>query len=93
MSMSSHIIGFAPPDATWHKMKAVYDACKTAKVPVPTEINEYFDYRTPDESGVEVRIPESLIRNFSPYDGADGWEVDITTLPKNVKFLRFVISY
>lgn len=93
MGMSSRVTGFAPPDVEWKKMKAVWDACKTANVPAPKEVSEYFDWRTPDETGVEVRIPDSMVREFSPFDGADGWEVDLSKLPKNVKFLRFVNSY
>lgn len=93
MSMSSHFTGFSPPDDKWRQMKAVWDACANAHIPPPKEVSEYFDYRTPDETGVEVRIPDSIVREFSPYDGADGWEIELSKLPKNVKFLRFVNSY
>lgn len=42
MSMSTHVTGFAPADGTWQKMKAAWDACETAGVPVPAEVEEFF---------------------------------------------------
>ena len=40
MSMSTNVIGFAPPDDKWLKMKEVYDSCIIAGVNVPREVVE-----------------------------------------------------
>lgn len=92
MSMSTHVIGFIPPDEQWQKMKAIYDACIDANVKIPKEVGEFFDYVNPkDMPGREVDIKKS-IRPYSA-NSREGFTVDITSLPKNVKWVRFYNSY
>ena len=71
-------------------MKAVHDACLRAGVVVPEEVMEYFEGKSPDPKGVEVKL-----QNLKPWarDMEDGFEIDINTLPADVKILRFVCSY
>ena len=58
MSMSTHVIGFKPPNAKWKKMKKAWDACVAANVGLPLEVDEFFDGSVPDDNGVEVRLKD-----------------------------------
>lgn len=89
MSMSTHIIGFAPPDETWLKMKAIWDACEAAQLDPPEEVGEFFGYTDPDPAGVEVEIPYSDWANRS----REGFEVALKDIPKHVKTIRFYNSW
>ncbi len=96
MSMSTHVIAFKPADEKWHAMKAVWDACKKAKIPVPPEVEDYFDHTEPDPQG--VRVDSDVLATYrcvKEYRGEmeEGLEVDITNLPADVKIIRFVNSY
>lgn len=127
MSMSTNVVGFRPPDAKWEKMKAIYDACETAGVSIPDEVDEYFNGEPPDDAGVKVDLDvdsdeemeeqPAMIQNgggfmvpaplqpklkkrkkkgcVKPYhdDMQEGFEVDVTKLPKDVTIIRFYNSY
>ena len=91
--MSTSVQGFKPPDAKWEAMKKVYDACTAADVTVPPEVWAFFDDEAPDETGVLVELDgEPCCREFSD-DGKSGFEVDVTLLPKDVRYVRFTNSW
>jgi hypothetical protein len=93
MSMSTHIVGFKPPDDNWKKMKAIWDACEAGGVNIPEEVLSFFDGEKPDEMGVEIDLEgDPCIREIEK-ESQQGYEVDITRLPKAVKFVRFFNSY
>ncbi len=52
MSMSTHIVGFRPPNEKWKQMKAVYDACVKAEIDAPSEVRKFFNDEPPDPEGV-----------------------------------------
>jgi hypothetical protein len=85
MSMSTHIRGIVPPDETWQQMKAAWDACETAGVPIPDAVYDFFDGEPPDPEGVVVSIP---FRDWKG-DMESGYEVDVADLPEHVKTIRF----
>lgn len=91
MSMSTHVIGFVPPDGRWARMKAIWDACTAANVPIPAEVGEFFGGEEPDDAGVEVELP------VTPWDdrggGRAGYELDVSLIPKHVKIIRFYNSW
>jgi hypothetical protein len=91
MSMSTHIYGFRPPDEKWKKMRVIWDACVEADIPVPKQVCNFFGDDIPNSAGVQVDIKKAV----SPIrqDMTDGFEVDLTKLPKDVTKLRFVNSY
>ncbi len=89
MGMSSSAVGFRPPDEDYKKMKAIWDACKTARVPIPEQVEKFFDYRAPDPQGVEVDI-KAATKEWADKDACDGLEVDVTKLPAGVKIVRFM---
>lgn len=98
MSMSMHVKGFRPGDEKWHRMKSVYDACKAAHIPMPAEVNEFFNFETPDEKGVEIELGASYGKNdvcCTPYsgNGESGFEIDIAQVPEGVKMIRFYCSW
>lgn len=93
MSMHTCVVGFKPPDETWHKMKAVYDACTKAGVSLPTPVEKYFEGNDPDPAGVEVSLKNSPACKEYRSVMREGYEVDLTKLPKDVKIIRFVNSY
>jgi len=95
MSMSTNVIGFAPPDDDWRKMKAVWDACTMAKLPIPPEVDKFFNGEEPDDVGVKIplRYPmHESVREYSA-DMREGFDIDLSKLPKQVKILRFYNSF
>ena len=101
MSMSTHIIGFRPPDEKWRKMKAVWDACVAADMSIPNTVHEFFGGESPDPNGVEVDLFSSALYHHGKpsavkkwnADMQEGFEVDVTKLPKDVTIIRFYNSY
>lgn len=84
-----HIIAFRPPDATWEKMKAVWDACQAADVPVPRDVEKFFNDGVPDAQGVEVPLSEACLKPFQHAFRSGGYEVHVDQLPLNVRVIRF----
>jgi hypothetical protein len=96
MGMSTHIIGFKPPDDKWRKMKAVWDACEAASVEPPAEVEKFFEYETPDVVG--VRVTCGALTDCGAVvewrdDTRDGFEVHVGKLPPDVTVLRFYNSW
>ena len=93
MSHRLHVVGFRPPDETWHRMKAAYDACNSANVPIPKEVDDYFGDEEPDPSGVEIKLTNhECCEDYSP-EMVEGFEVDLTKLPKGITKLRFTVNW
>lgn len=91
MGMSRNVCGIVPPDEQWMKMKAVYDACMKADIDIPDEVDEYFDGRNPDDKGMQIDIDDA-VEEYSG-DSEDGFDVDLSKLPKKVKIIRFTNSW
>ena len=75
-------------------MKAVYKACEAAGTEVPREVDSFFGWEAPgDRPGIEVDVEK--LKAVSEYrdDMREGYEVDLTKLPPDIKFLRFYNSY
>lgn len=96
MSASYYVRGFKPPDNKWKAMKACYDSCKAAGVDPPGEVDKFFNYEEPDDSGVLVEQKDleklDAVRKYSE-DGYSGYDVILDKLPKDVKIIRFIISW
>jgi hypothetical protein len=93
MSMSTHVVGFKAPDEKWRKMKSVWDTCRDAGVDPPDEVIQYFEGEAPDERGVEVDIEGMPCCREWKAEMEDGYEVEITKVPKGVTHVRFYNSY
>lgn len=91
MGMSTHVIGFKPPDQKWKDMKAIWDTCNKADIEVPEDVGDFFGWEEPDVRGVETEIP---MEEWQDIDGAGmGYEIEVAKIPKGVKFLRFYNSW
>ncbi len=96
MSMSTKITGVRDLDKEFKKMMKVKLACEEAEIDYPENIYKYFI--NPDESEESLRekmefvsIKEAIcVKNK---DMIDGWQVDLSKLPKDVKAIRFENSY
>ena len=91
MGMSTNIVGFKPPDEQWKKMKKVYDVCVETGVKIPSEVDDFFEGEPPDDAGVEADI-KNFVNEYSN-ESSNGFEVDITKLPKDIKIIRFYNSW
>jgi hypothetical protein len=91
MGMSMHVVGIVPPDEKFKQMKAIYDACQAADVTIPDEVWEFFENDAPDDAGVIVPIKEA--REEWGDDGRNGYEIDLSKLPKKVTKIRFYCSW
>lgn len=95
MGMSTHVEGLKPPDETWQKMKAVWDACVEAKVNPPDAVQKFFDGVRPDPHGVIVDLNKAYptCLEHIKSDSKDIWQVNIKRLPPDVTVIRFYNSY
>lgn len=93
MGMSTHVVAIRPADATWQRMKAAWDACVKAGVPIPEAVFEFFDGETPDTSGVVIDIEYTPAVRKWQSDMKAGFEVLLDELPDGVKIVRFYNSY
>lgn len=95
MSVSTHVVGFKPPDDTWKKMKAVWDSCEAAGIRIPKEVCEYFNDTTPDDSGVVITLEKHpCCKKYNNTNQAEeGIEITLSDLPKDVKIIRFYYSW
>lgn len=92
MGMSMHVVGFRPADDKWNKMKAAWDACEAAGLPIPEEVENYFEDEYPgDKPGMEVELGEAV--QELNREGEEGYQVDVTKLPDGVRFIRFYCSW
>lgn len=89
--MSTHAVGFIPPDEAWEKMKAVWEASEKAGIAIPNEVIDFFGGEEPTDAGREVDIKQALV----PYegDGLSGFDVKISLLPPEVTTVRFYNSW
>jgi len=91
MGMTLHVVGFAPPDDVWKKMKTVYDACLSAGVDIPNDVRKFFNYEAPEDAGVIVDL-DKIVREWQD-NGSEGYELDLADLPRHVRTLRFYASW
>jgi hypothetical protein len=99
MGMSTFVVGIKPPDDHWRRMKAAWDACQAAGIEPPDTVYEFFNGEPPDEKGVVVGLDEftgdrrhESVTEWSS-DTGEGYEVDVTKLPKDVTVVRFWNSW
>ncbi len=96
MGMSTHVVGFKPPDERWQQMKAVWDACVVAKLGPPDYVMKFFNYTTPDANGVE--ISETMLVKCNAVnewreESREGYEIVVANIPPDVKVIRVYNSY
>ena len=89
MGMSTHVVGFRPPDEKWYQMKSIWDACVEASISVPDEVLVFFCDNDPEDAGIEVEL------KLEPYTGKgeEGYDVILSEVPKSVDRIRFYNSW
>lgn len=97
MSMSTHITAFRDMDGEFARMLEIKTFCDTHKVSYPSEVNAYFKGDA-DSSEDELRdefLEIDLGDACSEWTSrsAQGYEVDVTKLPPEVKIIRFFNSW
>jgi len=94
MSLTIRIEAIRSPDEKWEKMKAVWDACEEAGVSVPHEVEEYFNHREPDGSGVALDLVNDQPEWIEEWCGHyyNGYEVLLEHMPKDISRIRFSIG-
>lgn len=101
MSTSTHIKAFIPDtDLEFQRHKKVFLVCLQAKVSLPHETADYFNFYDgiPDngdllDSKLEIDIKNSNCLNKWHNHDADGYEIDLTKLPQGVTKIRFYNSW
>lgn len=93
MGMSIQVVGFRAPDEHFKKMEKVWDACKAAKIELPEEVDLFFDGLPPDDKGLVIDLGQEDGVTDWEGDNAEGYEVDVTKLPKDLTIIRFYKSW
>jgi len=93
MSMSTFVKGFRPPDVKWDQMKSAWDACEAAGIDIPDDVSKFFGYEVPDDAGIEIDLENHECCQEYNEDMRVGFQIDISKLPPNIKYIRFVNSY
>jgi len=91
MSADLIISGFRPADERYEKMRSVYNNMRELNLTVPNEVLNFFDGNGPNEHGSEVSIKDAI----TPYKGVetDGFDIDLSKLPKDVTVIRAYIQW
>lgn len=90
MGMSTHVTGYRKTDDKWNAYKRVWIACEVAGILPPEEVSGYFDGEDPRSlAGIEVNIDEAVTPYQDNAAARNGFEVDLTKLPADVRYLRF----
>ncbi len=91
MSAMLVISGIIPADEKWNKMKGIYDSCVSMNISVPEEVLEFFDYGKPDDKGREIYLTDT---EYEWHDeNYSGYEIELSKIPKDIKYIRVYISY
>lgn len=98
MGMSTHIRAFTPDnDPDYQKHKKILLFCMESEVSLPPETAAYFGSNKPNHYLLDQRIEMDLKEDvhYTPWsdDSCQGFEVDLTKLPKGVTKLRFYNSW
>lgn len=73
-------------------MKVIYESCTAAGVTVPESVVDFFDGEPPrDRPGADVAITDAVTSFNDDYRA--GFTVDITKLPKDLRYVRFYNSW
>lgn len=89
MSMETHIAGFGSKAVKWNKMKAVWMACLDADIPIPADVEAFFDGTDPEESdGPEVDLEDCYAEWESKTSDSRGFEITVDNIPEGVEVIR-----
>lgn len=91
MSLTLRIAVYRPRDEEFDNMKAAWNACQKAHIPIPKQVSDFFDGMDPNEMpGVEIDVTQCL-RRYETHDEA-GFELDLQTLPSGSRYIRIAMT-
>ncbi len=96
MGMSTEVVAIRPPDEKWRQMKVAWEACKAIGVPIPQEIDEFFNERGPDPNGVVIDLYKNAAVEEWRDNDSEGLQVNLEKLLASypgVRYLRFTNSW
>ncbi|PWU07237.1 MAG: hypothetical protein C5B43_00655 [Verrucomicrobia bacterium] len=93
MGMCSYVVGIKTRDEKFNAMKSIWNQCIFYKIPIPKEVEEYFNDMTPDPNGVVVYIPHKDWADPDPNNPRNGIEINVSDIPEDVKVIRFINSW
>jgi hypothetical protein len=99
MGMSTEIMAFMPDtDLEFQKHKKILLMCIDAEVSLPKETAEYFgDNEDPElwmlDEKLELELLEGVHYTEYSENSSEGFEIDLSKLPKGIAKLRFTNSY
>lgn len=94
MGMSYYVQGFVSPDnEQYQKHCKVLRACIDAGVSLPKETAEFFGDDSPEEYLFEDKLQVEVPNHEWNGDCANGLEIKVSEIPKEVDTIRFVMSY
>lgn len=94
MGMSTHIQAFIPDtDPDYRKHKNVLLACLEAEVSLPKETADYFGSDEPErellDAKLELELTEGVHYKDWSDDSSQGFEFELSALPKGITKIRF----
>jgi hypothetical protein len=95
MGMSTHVVGFIPPDDHWQRCKRIRKDCIAAGIEIPDEVEKLFDGQDPENMpGREIELGSSI--TVFNVESREGFDVDLgklRTYHPEVTVIRFFNSY
>jgi len=91
MGMSTHVVGFKPPDKRYKSMAQIWTLCEKQHIPVPEEVEEFFHGERPSDAGMEVDL-SSCVEEYTDDERA-GIQLHVGRIPDGVKMIRFWNSW
>ena len=88
MSLSIEIVGFMEPTDDYERKRAAYHACDDAGIPIPDELEAFFQHETPSREGMVVDISGAVVGR-PLYEGA---KIYLSKLPEGVVRIDVVAS-
>jgi hypothetical protein len=94
MSMDFHVMGVRPMNDLVAKKRAAIKACVEANVPVPHELTDFFDGRSPKSilEDEKVGLTTDIPHEEGGSDGRMWMDVPVKDIPPGVEIIRFLVS-
>ena len=90
--MCSYIQGIKPKTEDYEKRLQVYNLCTALNIPIPQEIDSYFNGEVCEE-GIICDLPKESLKEYQDRYCREFFEVDLTKIPSDITKIRFVNSY
>lgn len=87
--MEMHVIGIIPNDDKFRTMEEIWNLCNENGIRLPTEVDDFFNLQAPCDDGVEICIDSATETYCSSNFDIEGFDIDISKLPPDVKIIRF----